>query len=194
MSSAAVAATIAAVSATAAMIGTVASTIYQGRQFRDQRNLLKRQAELFGLQAEDLRESTTQRRMQQALLVRLDSWASRIVPKVGGGDGPPVTDFRRSDESALINNVRVFNKSTGPIRNVQVRFDSAQAQWVRLNDGTTTVRAPLSGLGPSRSAWFDSGYLDGYTNSVNVRFTDANDNNWQIDETGNVTALETRDW
>src|ERR1035438_3956051 len=111
MSSAVVAATIAAVSATAAVIGTVASIIYQGRQFRDQRELLRRQAELFGLQVDDLREATMQRQMQQALFVRLDSWASRIVPKING-DSPPVTGFfRRSDESALISSVPGFNQS-----------------------------------------------------------------------------------
>jgi hypothetical protein len=108
---------------------------------------LQRQAELFGLQAEDLREATTQRHMQQASFVRLDSWASRLVPKISG-DAPPVTGFfRRSDESALISSVRVYNESNGPIRDVQVRFTSADARWVRLNDSTTTSRAPLSGLG-----------------------------------------------
>ena len=124
MSSAVVAATIAAVSATAAVVGTVASIVYQGRQFRDQRNLLQHQAELFGLQAEDLREATAQRRMQQALFVRLDSWRSCLVPKVSG-DSPPVTGFfRQSDESSLISSVRVCNESNGPIRDVQVRFSS----------------------------------------------------------------------
>jgi hypothetical protein len=194
MASAVVAATIAAVSATAAVVGTVASIIYQGRQFRDQKELLHHQAELFGLQAEELREGTTQRRMQQALFVRLDDWASRVVPKING-DCPPVTGFfRRSDESALISSVRVCNESNGPIRNVQVRFTSAYARWVRLDDGTITVRAPLSGLGASRSAWFDSGYLDAYADSVTLRFTDVNGNSWEIDNAGSVAALKTRDW
>jgi hypothetical protein len=194
MSSAVVAATIAAASATAAVVGTVASIIYQGRQFRDQRKLLQHQAELFGLQAEDLREATTQRRMQQALFVRLDNWLSRLVPKMSGDSSPVTGFFRRSDEAALISSVRVRNESNRPIRDVQVRFASANAQWVRLNDGTTMLRAPLSGLGPSRSAWFDSGYLDAYADSVTLRFTDVDGNNWQTDMTGDVAALETRDW
>ncbi|HEV2375497.1 MAG TPA: hypothetical protein VGS19_25460 [Streptosporangiaceae bacterium] len=194
MSSAVIAATIAAVSATAAVVSTVASTIYQGRQFRDQRELLQHQAELFGLQAEDLREATTQRRMQQALFVRLDNWVSRLVPKISG-DSPPVAEFfRRSDEAALISSVRVCNESNRPIRNVQVRFASANARWARLNDGTTMLRAPLSGLGPSRSAWFDSGYLDAYADSVTLRFTDVDGNNWETGTTGDISALGTRDW
>jgi len=194
MSSAAVAATVAAVSATAAVVGTVASIIYQGRQFRDQRELLQHQAELFGLQAEDLREATTQRRLQQALGVRLDNWVSRLVPKISG-DSPPVTGFfRRADEAALISSVRVCNEGNRPIRDVQVRFASANARWVRLDDGTTMLRAPLRGLGPSRSGWFDSGYLEAYADSVTLRFTDVDGNNWQTDMTGDISALKIRDW
>jgi hypothetical protein len=194
MSSAVVAATIAAVSATAALFGTAANIIYQGRQFRAQRGLLQRQAELSGLQVEDLREAAAERRMHQASSVRLDSWTSRLAPRIGD-DSPPVAGlFPRSDESALLSSVLVCNESAGPIRDVQVRFDSLDARWVRLNDGTTTERAPLSGLGPSRSVWFDSGYLDTYTRSVTLRFTDMNGKYWQIDKTGDISLVSVRDW
>jgi hypothetical protein len=80
------------------------------------------------------------------------------------------------------------------IRDVQVRFTSACARWVRLNDGTTTLRAPLSGLGPSRSAWFDSDYQDARTDSVSLRFTDSDGRNWQVSMAGDLEAVGARDW
>jgi hypothetical protein len=190
-----VAAVIAAVSATAALLGTVANIVHQGRQFRDQRALLQRQAELFGLQAAGLRGATVERSMQQASLVRLDGWASRLVPKIGESLTPTEGFLPRiANESAWISSVRVCNESERVIRDVQVRFTSTYARWVRLNDGTTTIRAPLSGLGPSRSAWFDSDYRDARTDSVSLRFTDIDGRSWQMSMAGDLEAVEVRDW
>ena len=219
MSGATLAALIAAASATAALISTVASIIYQGRQFRDQRRLLQRQAELFGLQAEGLRESTEQRRIDQASLVRLDTWASRLVPKASEGSPLLIKFFSHvSDEAAWISSARVCNESKRPIRDIQVRFTGAPrrlkvpsnagaqlslsnvakeqgyARWVRLSDGTITLQAPLSGLGPARSAWFDSDYREANADSVELRFTDLDGRSWQTDMAGDLTEINTRDW
>jgi hypothetical protein len=195
MASTEVAAWIAAVTATAAAIGTVGSVVYQARQFRDQRNLLQRQSEVLGLQAEDLRDATTYRQTQQAALVRLDTWMSRLMPKIAG-DKPPTAGYfpHRADEGAVVSSVRVCNDSAHPIRRVQVRFDSADARWVRLNDSVTVLSAPLAGLGPAQSVWFDSDYQRAYIGSVTLRFTDVNGHHWQTSMTGYAERIGIRDW
>jgi hypothetical protein len=195
MSAAVLAALIAAVSATAALIGTVASIIYQGRQFHDQRRLLQNQAELFSLQAEGLRDEKAQSRIQEAGKVKLDTWLSRLVPRVSGDSPPTVGLFPyQSDKSAVISSARVCNNSARPIRDVQVRFDSAHARWVRPNDGTKRRQAPLSGLRPSGSVWFDSDYQDAHTYWAVLRFTDMDGHNWQTSLLGEIDELATRDW
>jgi 2-oxoglutarate dehydrogenase complex dehydrogenase (E1) component-like enzyme len=195
MSGEIVAASIAAVSATAAMVATVSNIIYQARQFRVQRELLQRQAELYGLQADDLRGSSTERRMQQAASVRLDNWTSRLVPKTGVEfKHVPGLFSRKSDTAAVISSVRVCNDSNGPIRDIQVRFDSEDARWARLLDDTLLLPAPLNGLGPASSAWFDSDYQNSYTGMVILRFTDADGNHWQSDILGDIKKVEAREW
>lgn len=189
------AAWIAAITATAAAIGTVGGLVYQGRQFRDQRRLLQRQSEVLGLQAQDLRDATWQRNTQQATLVRLDTWMSRLMPMIAG-DIPPTADRfpHRADEGAVISSVHVCNDSSQPIRQLQVRFDSANARWVRLNDGVTVLPAPLGGLGPVQSVWFDSDYQRSYIGSVTLRFTDVNGYHWETGMTGDVERIGAREW
>lgn len=77
---------------------------------------------------------------------------------------------------------------------IQVRFDSAFARWARLHDDTLMLRAPLPGLGPARSAWFDSDYQNSYTEFVILRFTDADGSHWQADILGDVKEIKARDW
>lgn len=188
---------IAAVSATSALAGTLGSMVYQGRQLRDQGRLLQRQVELLGLQTEDLRDSASDRLSDQASRVRLDSWVSRLMPKVSGDNPPTAGGFRpRSDEAAVITSALVVNDSDRPVRQVQVRFENAQsARWVRIDSGATVVPAPLQGLGPARSAWFDSDYQNAYTiTSVALRFTDARSRHWQVDLAGNFEEIASRDW
>src|SRR5215472_14332268 len=111
---------IAAVSATSALAGTVVSTIYQGRQLRDQGKLLRRQVEFLGLQTEDLLDSASARLSEQASRVRLDSWVSRLMPKLSGDSPPTSGGFRpRSDEAAVITSALVVNDSERPVRQVQ---------------------------------------------------------------------------
>jgi hypothetical protein len=86
---------IAAVSATSALLGTGASSVYQGRQLRDQRKLLRHQAGLLELQAQELRDATSHRLTEQAVLVHLDTWKSRLVPRITGDQPPTAILFPR---------------------------------------------------------------------------------------------------
>lgn len=184
---------IAAVSATSALAGMLGSLVYQGRQYR----LVRSQAEFLGLQTRDLRDSASIRLSEQAARVSLDSWMSRLVPKISGDSPPTAGAFRpRSDEAAVIASVLVVNGSERNVRQVQVQFGNDNiARWVRIDSGTTVVRAPLPGLGPTRSAWFDSDYLNAHTaNSVTLRFTDIHDQHWQVDLAGNSEKIASRDW
>jgi len=188
---------IAAVSATAALASTVAGIFYQGHQFRDQGKLLRRQVELLGLQAEDLRDSASTRLSEQASHVSLDSWVSRLMPKISGDIPPTTGSYRpRSNEAAVITSVLVVNDSERSVRQLQVRFEDCEsARWVRIDEGTTVLRAPLQGLGPKRSAWFDSDYRQARTiTSVRLRFTDALGQHWQIDLAGNLERIAARNW
>jgi hypothetical protein len=188
---------IAAVSATSALAGTLVGLIYQGRQLRDQSKLLRQQSEFLGLQTEDLRDSASRRLSEQASRVRLDSWVSRLMPKVSGDNPPTARRFPiQSDEAAVITSALVVNESERPVRQIQVRFENAQpARWARIDNGTTVLPTPLKGLGPARSAWFDSDYQKAYTiSSVALRFTDIRGRHWQVDLAGNFEEIASRDW
>jgi hypothetical protein len=185
------------VSATSALAGTLVNIIYQGRQLRGQERLLRRQGEFLSLQIEGLHDSASARLSEQASHVRLDGWVTRLVPKVGGDSPPTAGIFRpRSDEAAIITSALVFNHSERPVRQVQVRFGTDEsARWARIDDATTILPAPLNGLGPARSAWFDSDYQKAYTiTSVALRFTDAYGRHWQADLAGDFEEIASRDW
>jgi hypothetical protein len=155
------AAWIAAVSATSALAGTVGSLIYQGRQLRDQQRLLRRQAEFLSLQSRELLDVSSRRIGEQALRVKMISAHTRLVPRLLG-DYPPIAERPgyRSNESAVICSAHVVNDSDEIIKQIEVRFGHDEyARWVRVNDNATILDSPLTGLGPGRSAWFDSNYL-----------------------------------
>jgi hypothetical protein len=187
---------IAAVSATSALAGTVASSIYQGRQLRLQEKLLRQQAEFLGFQTDDLRETASTRLSEQASRVKLDSIESRLMPKFSDDYSPTERRFPAlSNDAAVIASALVVNNSDRPVRQVQVRFENGQsARWARIENGTTGLPTPLKGLGPARSAWFDSDYRKAYTfTSVALRFTDVRDQHWQVDFAGNFEEIASRD-